>query len=118
MKILLLGGTGRTGRLFLKYALERGYRVNCLSRNSGRINKTVGLEVFEGNPIDKTDLRRALWGCDYVVSFFEYFKELRFSLGAANNTTKLYVRCDEGIGTNRTRDENKANRGLFSMGGF
>ena len=77
-KILLLGGTGRTGKLFLRLALEKGYRVKCLSRNSERIKKRVGLEVFEGNPVDKTDLRKAMWGCDHVISFLNISRSSDF----------------------------------------
>ncbi len=39
MKILVLGATGRTGKLVLKTALEKGYQVHCLSRNSQRIER-------------------------------------------------------------------------------
>ena len=52
MRILLLGSTGRTGKLVLKKALESGYQVNCLARNSTRIVKQNGVTLMEGNPIN------------------------------------------------------------------
>ena len=49
MRILLLGATGRTGKLVLEKALSKGYQVNCLARNSERIEKHEKLTVFDGN---------------------------------------------------------------------
>jgi uncharacterized protein YbjT (DUF2867 family) len=43
MRILLLGATGRTGKLVLKRTLEKGYQVHCISRNTSRIEKGDGL---------------------------------------------------------------------------
>lgn len=68
MKILLLGATGRTGKFVLTEALERGFEVHCLSRNSQRIQKQKGLTVFEGNPAKNYDLEKAMAGCAAVVS--------------------------------------------------
>ncbi|MEX0968443.1 MAG: NAD(P)-binding oxidoreductase [Bacteroidia bacterium] len=67
-KILLLGATGRTGKLVLKKAVESGYAVNCLSRNSDRIEKQNGLTLFEGNPNHKPDLEKAISDCNAVIS--------------------------------------------------
>ena len=55
MRILLLGATGRTGKLVLKRALEKGWHVNSLSRNPQRIEKRDGLTVFEGSPNNEND---------------------------------------------------------------
>ncbi|SFR51963.1 Putative NADH-flavin reductase [Robiginitalea myxolifaciens] len=68
MKILLLGATGRTGRLVLQQALSSGFEVNCLARNSTRIQKRIGLEIFEGNPTKAADIERAIQGCDAIIS--------------------------------------------------
>ena len=68
MRILLLGGTGRTGKLFLEIALEKGHQINCLSRNSQRIKRKIGVALFEGNPANENDLKKAMMGCDCIVS--------------------------------------------------
>lgn len=68
MRILLLGATGRTGKLVLKQALETGYEVNCLSRYSERLQRQEGLTAFEGDPRRKEDLLKAINGCDTVIS--------------------------------------------------
>ncbi len=56
MKILLLGATGRTGKLVLQKALNKGYQVTCLARNSNRISKQDRLTIVEGNPTNEMDL--------------------------------------------------------------
>ena len=58
MKILLLGSTGRTGRIVLDIALKKGHQVNCLARKTGRIKKRKGLTIFEGNPSNENDLKK------------------------------------------------------------
>ena len=68
MRILILGATGRTGKLVLKTALDEGYEVNCLARNSARIPTVDKLQIFEGNPAVSEDLEKALQGCDYVIN--------------------------------------------------
>jgi len=66
--ILLLGTTGRTGALVLQVALDKGYTVRCLSRNSNRIEARENLTILEGDPSIKSDLENAIEGCDYVIS--------------------------------------------------
>ena len=78
MRILLLGATGRTGILVLKEALAQSYEVNCLSRNSERIEKREGLTVFEGNPTNKADLEKAIEGCDFVLSVLNISRKSDF----------------------------------------
>jgi len=68
MRILILGATGRTGKLLLKTALEEGFEVNCLSRNSSRIQPAEKLQVFEGNPANAGELEKAMQGCEYVLN--------------------------------------------------
>ncbi len=68
MKILLLGATGRTGRLVLQKALNQGHQVNCLARNTSRIKAQQGLKIFEGNPTQREDLKKAMFNCDAVIS--------------------------------------------------
>lgn len=69
MKILLLGGTGRTGKLILEEALGRGYKVNCLVREPKKIKqKHDNLKVYKGSPEKISDLESVIKNCDGVVS--------------------------------------------------
>ncbi|MEL6191477.1 MAG: NAD(P)H-binding protein [Bacteroidota bacterium] len=69
MKILILGSTGRTGKLLLEECLNLGYEVNCLVRDMGKISpKLSTVTYFEGTPADKVALKNAIQGCEAVVS--------------------------------------------------
>ena len=70
MKILVLGATGRTGKFLVEYALKKGYQVNCLVRDSSRIQSVPNHTIFQGNPINKDDLSMAVKGCSAVISAF------------------------------------------------
>ncbi len=69
MRILILGATGRTGKLVLKEALEKGYQVNCLVRDVQKvIPQHENLQVFEGSPLDVDTLTLALKGCQVILN--------------------------------------------------
>jgi putative NADH-flavin reductase len=67
--ILLFGATGRTGLQVLKYALEKGYSVTALVRNPEKLTiKSDKLTIIKGLPTDIDDVRKAMIGCDRVIS--------------------------------------------------
>ena len=78
MKLLLLGSTGRTGRILLEIALKKGYQVNCLARNTERIKKRKGLTIFQGNPTNENDLKKAIYKCDFVISVLNISRKTDF----------------------------------------
>lgn len=68
-KLLLLGATGRTGRLVLEEALAQGHQVVALVRRPDALTlKHPSLTVFGGDPSSAVDVQRALTGCDAVIS--------------------------------------------------
>lgn len=68
-RILLLGATGRTGRLALEYALSQGLEVTVLVRRPAAITvQPDQFTVIEGSPLNADDVKKALVGCDAVVS--------------------------------------------------
>lgn len=68
-KVLILGATGRTGKHAIPLALEKGYQVVALVRNPGKIAiKHDGLTIVEGLPANINDIRKAMEGCDAVLS--------------------------------------------------
>lgn len=68
MKILLLGATGRTGKLALDAILQNGYEVNCLVRDIDKIEKNRRINLFKGTPTNIKDLEKAILGCECVIS--------------------------------------------------
>ena len=69
MNILLLGGTGRTGRIILREALERGHVVHALVRDRVKVRfQHPQLHLFEGNPAKPDQLQLAMQGCEAIIN--------------------------------------------------
>ena len=86
-RVLLLGGTGRTGRRVLAQLLGRGVGVRAVVRSRGAIPPGVvgnpGLEFVEASLLSLSDdeLRRLVRGCDAVVSCLGHPITVRGILG-------------------------------------
>ena len=84
-KILILGATGRTGKHAIPLALARGYRVVALVRNPAKISvKSEGLTIVKGLPTDIDDVRKAMKGCDAVLSLLAPLTSWRRDLHPEN----------------------------------
>ena len=68
MKIAVLGGTGRTGKLVVDIALEKGYEVNCLVRDRSQLVPTKGLTLVEGVPNASNTLEKLMEGCSALIN--------------------------------------------------
>lgn len=68
-KILLLGGTGRTGSAVIKKALSKGIEVVALVRRPEAITISDSkLTVIKGTPLSVEDMSSAMQGCNAVIS--------------------------------------------------
>jgi nucleoside-diphosphate-sugar epimerase len=66
---LVFGGTGQTGRHFVRLALEQGHRVRALARNPDKFaEQHQDLAVTRGSITDHPDLDALLPGVDAVVA--------------------------------------------------
>jgi putative NADH-flavin reductase len=72
MKILILGITGRTGSLAAEEAIKRGHKVVGIARDKSRV-KVAGAEIVEGTPYDYETVKKAIDGCDSVISMLNIF---------------------------------------------
>jgi len=69
MNLLVLGATGRTGRLVVEQALAAGHTVTALVRSPEKLTLSgSNLRVVKGEATDKTAVSRALEGADAVIS--------------------------------------------------
>ena len=69
MKILIIGATGRTGRLIVEEALKQGYDLNVLVRDKNKISfSSKSIKVYQGTPTCRADLAAAMQGCDLIIS--------------------------------------------------
>lgn len=68
-KILVLGGSGRTGSAVLKKALSKGFEVVALVRQPEAISISDSkLKLVKGSPLNPEDVAETLQGCDTVIS--------------------------------------------------
>lgn len=65
MKILVLGATGRTGRLIAQYLVGAGHAVTALGRRDPQID---GLMFQKGDVMNSNTLRAAAEGAEAVIS--------------------------------------------------
>ena len=69
MKLLIIGGTGGTGRELIKQALELGHRLTTLVRKPERVKIThPNLSVIKGNVLDPDKVGEVVAGQDAVLS--------------------------------------------------
>ncbi len=69
MKLLILGGTGRTGQFLIKEALDRGHTVHVLVRHPEKLKiSPERLVIFKGMTTQREDLGKAMEGCEVVLS--------------------------------------------------
>lgn len=98
--VLLVGGTGRTGRRVLQQLLARGVRVRAIVRSGGKLPQDVAassnLTVIEASLLSLRgeELQQHLRGCDAVVSCLGHVLSLGGVFGpprdlVARATTRL-----------------------------
>jgi uncharacterized protein YbjT (DUF2867 family) len=69
MKLLVLGATGRSGRLVVEQALAAGHTVTALVRSPEKLAiRNTDLRVVAGRATDAADVERALAGADAILS--------------------------------------------------
>ncbi|KAJ5814497.1 hypothetical protein N7474_006274 [Penicillium riverlandense] len=67
MHLFILGATGRTGVYGYKYALERGFSVTILARNTQGIEPHARLTIVEGSCLSNEDMQRAFKAAGVTV---------------------------------------------------
>ncbi|OGQ81784.1 MAG: hypothetical protein A2289_25100 [Deltaproteobacteria bacterium RIFOXYA12_FULL_58_15] len=105
--ILLVGGTGRTGRRVLQQLLARGISVRAVVRSRGKLPPEVAgnpnLTVIEASLLSlrDEDLKQHLRGCDAVISCLGHVISLKGIFGAPQDlvtrATMRLCRAVEGL---------------------
>lgn len=67
MKILVLGATGRTGRLVVEEALRRGMEVSAIARDPKKLEE-YKIRIIPGTPYDHATVEKAMSGCSAVIN--------------------------------------------------
>ncbi len=69
MKLLIIGGTGGTGKELIKRALDEDHEITVLVRNPKKVHTVhPNLRILEGNVLDSNSVERAVIGQDAVLS--------------------------------------------------
>lgn len=69
MRLLIVGGTGGTGRQLIAQALERGHAVTALVRNPSKLGlEHPRLRVVRGDVLDYGSVEEAVRGQEAVIS--------------------------------------------------
>jgi uncharacterized protein YbjT (DUF2867 family) len=69
MRILILGATGRTGKLLLEEAVKHGYDINVLVRYESKLKiNSASIKVYRGTPENNEELTAATQGCEAILS--------------------------------------------------
>ncbi len=69
MKILILGGTGKTGLHIIEQALQMGHLVTALARNPARLKlEHPNLKILKGNILQSEEVAAAVKGQEAVLS--------------------------------------------------
>jgi len=102
--VLLVGGTGRTGRRVLEQLLGRGIGVRAIVRSARELPVDAAadpnLQVIEASllSLGDQDLQRHLRGCDAVISCLGHPLSLRGVLGPPRDlVTRATTRLCRGI---------------------
>ena len=102
--VLLLGGTGRTGRRALQQLLDRGISVRAIVRSRGKLPADVArnpnLAVIEASLLSLRDeeLQQHLRGCDAVVSCLGHVLNLKGVFGSPRDlVTRATTRLCRGV---------------------
>jgi uncharacterized protein YbjT (DUF2867 family) len=60
MQILVLGGSGRTGRQIIDIALLQNHTVTTLVRNASSMTAQTGLTIIAGSPLNQADIELSM----------------------------------------------------------
>lgn len=61
MDILIIGATGRTGRLIMRLALEEGHHVTAFVRSAEKLNRPLtGVRVVQGDATDDMEIHNVI----------------------------------------------------------
>lgn len=97
MRILVLGATGRTGKLLLQQALEKGYDVNVLVRDKSKLLSHPNLTVFQGLSSDLKTLADAIKDCNAILSALNISRNSDFPWSKLRTPTNFLSKTAENI---------------------
>jgi NADPH:quinone reductase-like Zn-dependent oxidoreductase len=86
MKVCIIGASGKLGQYMVEHALERGYEVVgvCREESVGKLERFAGrITVIPGDTDDREVIRRAVAGCDGVLTVLVPWGMKKYASGTA-----------------------------------
>ena len=86
MKICIVGASGKLGQYMVQHALDRGYEVTgvCREKSVDKLNRfRERITVFPGATNDREVIKKAVAGCDGVLSVLVPWGTKNYSSGTA-----------------------------------
>ncbi len=86
MKVCIVGASGKLGRYMVRHALDRGYEVVgvCRERSVGKLDEFKGrISIVPGATNDREVIRKAVEGCDGVLTVLVPWGVQQYSTGTA-----------------------------------
>ncbi|QBA64035.1 NAD(P)-dependent oxidoreductase [Muriicola soli] len=114
MKLLIIGGTGKTGRQLIKQGLEQGHELTVLARAPDKLKvKHPKLHILRGDVLEPETMVESFQGQDAVLSALGhqrfFIKTTILSQGTANIITAMKnsgvnrLVCITSLGINDSR---------------
>ncbi|TVY84917.1 Flavin reductase (NADPH) [Lachnellula suecica] len=60
MHLLIIGGSGRTGKFFIEESLQKGHTITALVRKTSSLSPAGGLAIVQGSCLDAKDVETAI----------------------------------------------------------
>jgi hypothetical protein len=86
MKVCIIGASGKLGQYMVQHALDRGYEVVgvCRGKSVPKLDKfKTQITIIPGNTNDREVIRRAVAGCDGVLTVLFPWGRHQYSTGTA-----------------------------------
>jgi coenzyme F420-reducing hydrogenase delta subunit len=86
MKVCIVGASGKLGRYMVRHALDRGCEVVgvCREKSAGKLDEFRGrIKVHPGATNDRAVIRKAVAGCDGVLTVLVPWGNQHYSSGTA-----------------------------------
>ena len=86
MKVGIIGASGKLGRYMVQHALDRGYEVVgvCREKSVGKLDEFKNrITIVPGATNDRDVIRKAVQGCDGVLTVLVPWGVQRYSTGTA-----------------------------------